>query len=168
MARWYLLQHQLFPIPCFPSLQFKAKQPFCLGMYEWILDIIKTEMYFSRDILIVTRLKPSNCWGKSWIGSNRFPDNQALEKWAQGLEMYKSNWLLISNYDSCCSEMAKCSSVTESINWSQRQSACCQTVKAKQGCCLGICGSDRPAATQLFLVAAASFPKKKSQTSVTL
>ena len=23
-------------IPCFPSLQFKAKQPFCLGMYEWI------------------------------------------------------------------------------------------------------------------------------------
>ena len=132
------------------------------------MDIIKTEMYFSRDILIDTRLKPSNCWGKSWIGSNRFPDNQALEKWAQGLEMYKSKWL-ISNYGSCCSEMAKCSSLAESINWSQRQSACCQTVKAKQGCCLGICGSDRPAATQLFfLVAAASFPKKKSQTSVTL
>ena len=83
------------------------------------------------------------------------------------LEMYKLNWL-IKSYDSCCSEMAKCSSLTESINWSQRQSACCQTVKAKQGCCLGICGSDRPAATQLFLVTAASFPKKKSQTSVTL
>ena len=47
------------------------------------------------------------------MGSNRFSDNQALEKWAQGLEMYKSNWLLISNYDSCCSEMAKCSSVVE-------------------------------------------------------
>ena len=60
------------------------------------MDIIKTEMYFSGDILIDTRLKPFNCWGKSWMGSNRFPDNQALEKWAQGLEMYKSNWLLIS------------------------------------------------------------------------
>ena len=131
------------------------------------MDIIKTEIYFSRDNLMATRLKPSKCWGKSWTGPNRFPDNQALEKWSRGLEMYKLNWL-ISNYDSYCSEMAKCSSVTESINWSQRQSACCQTVKAKQGCCLGICGSDRPAATQLFLVAAASFPKKKSQTSVTL